>query len=92
MALGSGIAFMVSCSSDMTSSTHLVSVNTTQLIWDMTNNSTLVNNTDAARGDLLAIFQHSQARLPDQYLFGLSGAKSNIISQSVGGEVDDRLT
>ena len=58
----------------MASSTHLVSVNTTQFIWDITENNTFQNNTYAARGALLEIFQQSQARLPSQYLFGFSGA------------------
>jgi len=76
-ALALGIAFAISCSSSATSSTHLVVVNTTQLIWDVTNNATnvLVNDTSStAKGNLLNIYQQNEARLPAQYLFGFSGS------------------
>ncbi|KAE8442900.1 hypothetical protein EG329_002572 [Mollisiaceae sp. DMI_Dod_QoI] len=74
LSLGLGIAFLVSCSSSTASTTHLVSVNTTQLIWDITTNNTFVNDTsNAAREDLLITFQEYQTQTPGQYLFGFSG-------------------
>jgi hypothetical protein len=76
-ALALGIAFAISCSSSATSSTHLVMVNTTQLIWDVMNNNTnaLVNDTSGtAKVNLLNIYQQNEAHLPAQYLFGFSGA------------------
>jgi hypothetical protein len=80
VSLSLAIAFSISCCSDTTSSTHLVSVNTTQFVWDITTNNTFVNDTsNAARADLLTRFQEYQAETPGQYLFGFSGRTSMIL-------------
>jgi hypothetical protein len=66
---------MVGCSSITTKNTNLFSVNTEQLIWDITSNGTFetYESSDEAKANLLNIYHQIQSRLPSEYFVGMSG-------------------